>query len=72
MTPERLTRPYVGLSPAIPQKAAGVRIDPLQKRFRQLDRGKVARTNQRRELGNGIEMQFDFHAFGNLNCKAGS
>src|SRR5712691_13377179 len=28
MTPVRLTRPYVGLSPTIPQHAAGSRMEP--------------------------------------------
>src|SRR6266850_4671820 len=28
ITPRRLTRPYVGLSPATPQSDAGMRIDP--------------------------------------------
>src|SRR4029077_14221187 len=28
MTPSRLTRPYVGLRPTTPQKAAGMRIEP--------------------------------------------
>ncbi len=27
-TPKRLTRPKVGFSPTVPQKAAGMRIDP--------------------------------------------
>jgi hypothetical protein len=28
MTPYRLTRPYVGLTPTTPQKLAGTRIEP--------------------------------------------